>query len=459
VACYLAMGSIAQILETEEGIPTVTLALDSHVSTFRAGQSLPTPLRTEGIFADRLQDIDEAAQIGEESFDFVVEALTGDPLPDSVVREGDLFKPAQETITFQGDNYEEAVDKFNKYFLEMNWSDTLPLTPPTREKVDYLLTGTDRAPDEVIGTMKPSEGQITIETVAINAAMAGAKPEYMPVIITALELIADQPYQSWRSGHPLILVNGPISREIGINYRNRTFAPNTSSPAGGAIGRAVSLTMRNAGGFGYGLNPSNQQGLPGMLTGLVLAEAEWHPENYSFGTSYAEDLGFEKDANVVTVIGVMGQQVIDRGDEFVGVAESMPALAHHWTNSREAWEGRTAGILVMNSFMAGRVADEWGMTKQDVKEYLSENATVARDSFIRLAAGGDEANASGLARELLDTYDDRIPIAPPEGYMILSAGGWCSCVPFTLLTTDRFMDKPMSKQIDLPENWDSLIQD
>lgn len=452
------MGTIAELFENK-GIPTATLGLDAHISTFRSGQKLPTPLRTKGITPDRLQDKNAAAQIAEESYDFIIKSFTGNPLPDTVVREGNLLKPAQKTITFKADNYEKAVDKFNKHFLEMSWSDTLPLTTPTREKVDYLLTGTDRAPDEVIGTMRPSLGQITIETVAINAAMAGAKPEYMPVIITALELIAEQPSSSWRSGHPMILVNGPISREIGINHSNRVFGPNTSSPAGGSIGRAVNLTMRNAGGFAEGLNPSSQQGHPGMYAGLVLAEAEWNAEGYSFGTSFAEDQGFDKDDNVVTVIGVMGQQVIDRGDgAFTGVAESMPAHRHHWTNKSEDWGKRTAGILVMNPTEAGDLATK-GMTKQDIKEYLSENATVSRESFIKLKAGGDEAKATGLAKELLDTYGDRIPIAPPEAYTILTAGGWCTCVPYTLLTTDSFMDKPMSKKIDLPLNWDSLFQD
>lgn len=457
MACYLAMGTIAEIFENQ-GIPTATLGLDTHISTFRSGQKLPTPLRTEGIFPDRLHDKDTAAEIGEESYDFIVKSFTGDPLPDTVAMEGNLLKPAQQTITFQADNYEKAVDKFNKYFLEMSWSDTLPLTIPTREKVDYLLTGTDRAPNEVIGTMKPTEGQITVETVAINAAMAGAKPEYMPVIITALELIADQKYQSWRSGHPMILVNGPISREIGVNHSNNVFGPNTSSPAGGSIGRAVSLTMRNAGGFGDGLNASHQQGHPGMYAGLVLAEAEWNAEGYGFGTSFAEDQGFDKDDNVVTVIGVMGQQVMDRGNGFVGVAESMPAHSHHWTKNSEDWGKRTAGILVMNPTVAGDLATD-GMTKQDIKEYLSENATVSRESFIKLKAGGDEASATGLTKELLDTYSDRIPIAPPEAYTIISAGGWCTCVPYTLLTTDSFMDNPMSKKVDLPNNWNSLIQD
>lgn len=452
------MGTIAELFENQ-GIPTATLGLDAHISTFRSGQKLPTPLRTEGITPDRLQDKDAAAKIAEESYDFIVESLTGNPLPDTVVRTGKLFRPAQETITFQADNYEQAVDKFNKHFLEMSWSDTLPLTAPTREKVDYLLTGTDRAPNEVIGTMRPSQGQITIETVAINAAMAGAKPEYMPVIITALELIADQPSSSWRSGHPMILVNGPISREIGVNHSNRIFGPNPTSPAGGSIGRAVNLTMRNAGGFGDGLNPSSQQGHPGMYAGLVIGEAEWSAKDYGFKTTFAQDQGFDRDDNVVTVVGVMGQQVIDRGDgAFTGVAESMPAHAHHWTKNKEDWGKRTAGILVMNPTEAGNLATA-GKTKKDIQKYLSENATVSRESFVKLKAGGDEAKATGLAKELLATYGDRIPIAPPEAYKIISAGGWCTCVPYTLLTTDSFMDKPMSKKIDLPKNWDSLIQD
>ena len=449
------MGTIAELFENQ-GIPTATLGLDGHISTYRAGQKLQTPLYTKDIVPSRLLDKVSAAKIGEESFDFVVKSLTETALPETVALDGKLIRPANKTITFKADTYEKAVDMFNEYFLEMSWSDTLPLTAPTKERVAKMLTGTDRKPDEVIGNMKPSEGQITIETVAINAVMAGAEPEYMPVIIAALEQIAPQPYSSWRSGHPLIIVNGPIAREIGINHDNRVLGPNTTAPAAGAIGRAVSLSMRNAGGFGDGLNPSSQQGHPGMYAGLVLGEAEWNGD-FGFKTTFAEDQGFKRTDNVVTVIGVMGQQAIDGGNGYIGVAESVPARVHNWTKTTEDWSKRTAGILVMNPTKAGYASND-GVTKRDIQEFLSENATVSRENFISLVAGGDEAKATGLAKELLETYGDRIPMAPPEGYTIISAGGWCTCCPYTLLTTDSFMDKPMSKIVDLPANWETLIQ-
>ena len=101
--------------------------------------------------------------------------------------------------------------------------DGLPLTPPTQEAVDWMLTGTSRSPDEEIGIMAPRNGRATIEKIAINAVMAGAKLEYLPVIIAAIECVTDKGFNlyhlqtSTASPVPIIWINGPIAREIGMN--------------------------------------------------------------------------------------------------------------------------------------------------------------------------------------------------------------------------------------------------
>ena len=96
------------------------------------------------------------------------------------------------TIKITGASHPEAVEAFNEDYLNRRWGDGLPLVPPTPERVRWMLNGTKRQPNEVIGKINPKHGIVTVEKIAINAVMAGAKPEYLPVIIAGIEIIADE---------------------------------------------------------------------------------------------------------------------------------------------------------------------------------------------------------------------------------------------------------------------------
>ena len=124
-----------------------------------------------------------------------------------------------------------GIDAVNRFMEERDWSDGMPVVPPTPELVEAMLKGTRRAPQDVVMVMEPGFGLATVEKIAINAVMAGCRPEQFPILLAAIECIA-QPESNHRdmqvSGHteaPLILVNGPIADRAGINYGTSAMGP------------------------------------------------------------------------------------------------------------------------------------------------------------------------------------------------------------------------------------------
>ncbi|MFC1532503.1 hypothetical protein ACFL7M_03930 [Thermodesulfobacteriota bacterium] len=154
-------------------------------------------------------------------------------------------------VTITAKSYSVAFEEFNQLYLDRRWGDGLPLVPPTQECVKWMLSGTSRDPNEIIGKVNPKQGIATIEKIAINAVMAGAKPEYFPVIIAAMEAIANENFDdlhflaSAGSFTLLIVVSGPIAQEIkmesGIGFMGHGWRANNT------IGRAIRLSTLNIG--------------------------------------------------------------------------------------------------------------------------------------------------------------------------------------------------------------------
>lgn len=149
---------------------------------------------------------------------------------------------------FTGKNYAEANENFQQYCCDNLLSDGLPVVPPTKEAVDEMLTGTSRLPSEEIGIMYPHLGMATIEKIAISSVMAGAKPEYLPVIIAAIECITERDFVQYHivtGPVPIIWISGPIVEEIGLNNGIGYLSPGYR--ANSSIGRAVAMCMINIG--------------------------------------------------------------------------------------------------------------------------------------------------------------------------------------------------------------------
>ena len=204
-------------------------------------------------------------------------------------------EPTSREIVFSG-----SFEDVNDYFYEREWSDGLPIVPPTIEKVKEFLSFTDRDPDESLGILLPENRAATIWAIAVNGVMAGCKPEYMPILVALVEAMADPIYGVEHSGNTpgadtLITLNGPIIKQLGFNYTQGVlrdgFKPNTS------VGRFWRLALRNMCGF---LLHKNDKGTFGNTFRVVLAENEdalagigWPP--------HSVDMGFAAGDNTVTI--------------------------------------------------------------------------------------------------------------------------------------------------------------
>jgi hypothetical protein len=427
------MGSIATALEVK-GIPTVTLYNERHEKRFM-GTVLPKGyVDYPGINFNEYDTFtsEGVKALAPAAFQFLVKGLSTWK-PEFMKLEGEKWIPKEETFSYPADSYQEALDGFNSAFLEMGWGDGLPLVPPTRERVDAMLKGTPLTPATVIGKWGPSNAGFTVEKIAIVAAMAGARPSYMPVIIAALEAITSAPWDGYfpvmRSAVPLVIVNGPYAKEIGINSSANAFGPNPKYPANGSIGRAVNLAMAAIPGNGRGILPSNLAGNPASYAGIVIAEAEGVASLAKGWDPVSVQLGYPAGTNLVTVLGI-DQMAMSIVGSIENIAACVAPTKDLWPRSRKIWEAQYAGALAvteMNSVTEGQMG---GKTKADYARELWESARTPKDKFKDLVLKsefGEPVEATGFIKSLLeepDVIENGVPVAAgPERFLVIVTGG------------------------------------
>jgi hypothetical protein len=185
----------------------------------------------------------------------------------------------------------------------------LPLVPPTEERVLKMLSGTGRDPAEVIGLCPPDLAPATVEKIAINAVMAGCKPEYLPVVLAAVEAVLDEPFAmhgvlaTTMFVGPVVVVNGPVRRQIGMNARGNALGQGNRANA--TIGRALQLVIRNVGGGRPQEVDRATLGNPGKYTYCFAEDEEdssWEP--------LAVERGVPRGTSAVTVFAGYGLQGI-----------------------------------------------------------------------------------------------------------------------------------------------------
>jgi hypothetical protein len=177
-----------------------------------------------------------------------------------------------------------------EYCYQQDWSDGLPLVPASQPLLDRFLAQTGRGPQEVIGSLEQVGRECTVELAAINAAMAGCRPEYFPVVLAAFEaLMLDRAargggFQSTSGPAPLIVVNGPVRTALGFNHGGGAFGPGFRPNA--TVARAVGLIVRNVFGIKPHVLEQATQGIPGRWS-ICLAENEeespWEPLSVEAG--------------------------------------------------------------------------------------------------------------------------------------------------------------------------------
>jgi hypothetical protein len=298
----------------------------------------------------------------------------------------------ERTIKVTAESYDAALEKFNQLFLDNHWGSGLPLVPPTPERVKWMLTGTKRSPQEVIGTVAPKNGKATIEKIAINAVMAGARPEYLPVIIAAMEALTDRSYDllhvmsSTGSFTLQIVVNGPIAEEIGMNSGIGLLG--YGFRANNTIGHALRLSLINLGHLWPGENDMALIGRPSSHTFYVFSENErsnpWEP--------YHVSLGYKKEDSCVTVSTVgsysaslSGLVAFGGGAVFPwtpqSLLDSMVRTIKMGRDMMTVWKFGTAvpspgkQFLVLHPEFAMEL-NRKGFTRKKLQEYLYEESRI-----------------------------------------------------------------------------------
>ena len=179
---------------------------------------------------------------------------------------------------------DDSPESVLQLMLEQGWSDGLPMVPPTADRVRRMVEFVRRDPGELIGYINPDGGAATVEKIAVNGVMAGCLPEYMPVLVAAVEAITDPAFNihglqtTTNPVAPLLVVNGPIRQQIGINCGRGCLGPGWRANA--TIGRAVRLLLLNVGGAKPWTTDMAVHGMPGKYAfciGQNEEESDWEP--------------------------------------------------------------------------------------------------------------------------------------------------------------------------------------
>lgn len=307
---------------------------------------------------------------------------------------------------------QEALDD---YLDHQGWSDGLPVVAPTPARVEAMVAGADRPPDHELGTMPPRQGVVTVESLAVNAVMAGCRPEHFAVILTAMEAMLDPAFNLFAvqaTTHPcapLVIVNGPVAAELGVNARYGAFGPGVRANA--TIGRAVRLALLNVGGAAPGVLDRSTQGQPSKYSFCVAeneAESPWEPLHV--------ERGIEAGHSAVTVVGAENPHNINDhvSDDAAGVLTTVAgSLANMGTNNAYLHGGP---VLAFGPEHAAIVAGE-GLTKDDVRRHVFDHARVPRHIWER----------GGMAKMADDPFaaEPDVPvISDPADLLIMVVGGF-----------------------------------
>ncbi len=297
---------------------------------------------------------------------------------------------------------------------ERGWTDGLPVVPPTQRRVLRMLAGTLRDPKEVIGLCPPNLVPLTVEKVAINAVMAGCKPEYLPVVLAAVEAVLDPAFAmhgvlaTTMFVGPVLVVNGPIRRQISMNARGNALGQGNRANA--TIGRAVQLIIRNVGGGRPQEVDRATLGNPGKYTYCFAEDEEgssWEP--------LSTDFGLARGISSVTVFAGFGLQgVVDqksRTPESLArsMAESLKAI--HNVKLAPACD---AMLVVCPEHE--RTFRQAGWSKQRLLDELMTLCEIPGDSLVRGVKGIDEGYPESVAGTTRNKFR-------PGGLLIVRAGG------------------------------------
>lgn len=360
------------------GIPTVTIATSEFIGLARASMAsfgftdmsfvvVPHPL---GMIPK-----EEVEAKAEAAFPEILKAATQWKPAVTASSVGKKPYPA-EHIKFTG-----TVEDVNNLFFKQGWSLGIPIIPPTPERVAAMLKGTSHRPDEVVWeAVPPRMGTLTVELVATLGAMAGCKPEYMPLMLAIVEAMSNEAY-SWRSqtttthpAAPLVIVNGPIRDELGIAYSTGCLGP--EQYANVTIGHFINLVGDVVGGSVPPDADKTTQGWPGNIVAAVTGENE---EQSPWG-SYAVEKGFKPTDNVVTLIGG-GPPDINNDHSSVTGKDLLENISSDMIGQAFSCFDDNPMYILLSPEHAATIARDFP-TKEEVRKFLWEQAKIPFRKFM-----------------------------------------------------------------------------
>ena len=452
------------------GVPSASLVCEGFVGQAKnscAGLGIAQlPMAVVPGHPDVQADDELARNIIGTTFPQVVQALT-----QATSAQQAAVEPDHEQVVFEG-----TFDEVNRYFYENQWSDGLPIVPPTRERIEAFLAFTERRGDEVIGSMLPDSRAATVWNVAVNGVMAGCRPEYMPILLALAEAMADPQYGVEHSGNTpgaetQIVINGPLVKELGFNYEQGALRDGVM--ANTSIGRFWRLYLRNVAGF---LLHQADKGTFGGTWRVVMAENEDTLAEIGWPTLAASN-GVTAARNAVTIARYTGSHVI------VSVfgknaLECVPYLADALVKYT-GWEliftlglapGTYRPLLVLSPIIARTIA-KTGVGKEALQQMLFEQARMPASQFEKYISGWTnlipgrrslyDMVALGKAPRMFGASRDPARLVPivlkPEHIMIAVSGDpWrTNCY---MMAHNGMLGFPTTREIALPADWRAQLR-
>lgn len=366
-------------------------------------------------------------------------------------------------LSFSGVSYQDTYENMEKSFLRHGWSDGLPIVPPTREAVNRMLEGTELPPEHLISLFPPGQGKATVEKIAVNAVMAGCQPQYMPIILSAVDAIIDPAFDlvgvQSTSGQlaPLLIVSGDkLISQLNINDSFCTLGPGWK--ANSSIGRALKLIMMNIGHTWPGINDMKAFGNPFRYVTLI-------GENEAAFSGAWEPLrvteGFSKDQPTLSVMPAMSWQP----DLVLPTPPSVERIIAQITDQAKVKYDRYANNcycnnLVLISPTAFDAIKREGMSQGDLKQILYERIQLPGS---KVFDGRERTGIIKFPQWVIDKHkadpEASVPILrSPESLKICVTGGPGPDMIAYIGTWGYGPSHFITKPIKLPSNWDELLK-
>jgi hypothetical protein len=360
--------------------------------------------------------------------------------------------------------YSGTFDHVNDVFYQKGWTDGLSIIPPTREAVEQMLSWTDLSPDEEIGVLPLANRRATPWHIAVNAVMAGCRPEYMPVLIAAVAAMADADFRLKDLGStgcikPFMVVNGPIIKQLDFNYGTALLS--LGRRANATIGRGLGLVVRNIAGFKEGITSMGTFGWPGGA--WIMAEDEdaspWDP--------FHVDRGFDRTVSTVTA-GMMMNATHQFMTSGATAQPHLTGMCHYMGRAFGVTSilfgmSKTISVFISPPNAAAIAGD--GYSKADIQAYMVKHTTLPVDEVNTEFAYTEERVVPWTVHNLVQ--EGRAPkafdVAPGERMPIIESPELIDI--FVCGSRERNRNlifrnsyaRSITREIQLPANWETRL--